>query len=56
MTPSEPRSGISRSHIGGRTICAHDAGETRRFVCWYGEMASGSSEVLASATADIPEL
>ena len=32
----------------------YDALETRRFVTWYGEMASGSSQRLASATASIP--
>jgi hypothetical protein len=32
---------------------AYDAVETRRFVTWYGEMASGSSQLLASATTAI---
>lgn len=33
---------------------AYDATETRRFVSWYGEMAGGSSQRLASAAATIP--
>jgi hypothetical protein len=33
-----------------QNLRAYDAMETRRFVTWYGQMASGSSEVLASAT------
>jgi hypothetical protein len=32
----------------------YDATETRRFVTWYDAMASGSSQVLASATASVP--
>jgi hypothetical protein len=32
----------------------YDASETRRFVGWYDEMASGSSQALASAAAVIP--
>jgi hypothetical protein len=32
---------------------AYDASEPRRFVAWYGEMAHGSTQVLASATASI---
>jgi hypothetical protein len=33
-----------------QNLRAYDAKETRRFVTWYDEMASGSSQVLASAT------
>ena len=36
-----------------QNLQAYDAMETRRFVNWYDEMASGSSQVLASATASI---
>ena len=38
------------SYRWAQNLRAYDAMETRRFVSWYGEMASGSSEVLASAT------
>jgi hypothetical protein len=37
-----------------QNLRAYDAMETRRFVDWYDEMASGSSQVLASATASLP--
>ena len=37
-----------------QNLRAYDAAETRRFVKWYDEMASGSSQVLASAVATIP--
>jgi hypothetical protein len=33
---------------------AYDAMETRRFVTWYSEMASGSSQLLVSTTTSIP--
>ena len=51
---SLPSSATSRSHSGGRRTCGPTTRmETRRFVTWYDEMASGSSQVLASATASI---
>jgi hypothetical protein len=37
-----------------QNLGAYDAKETRRFVKWYDEMASGSSQLLASAMASIP--
>jgi hypothetical protein len=36
-----------------QNLRAYNARETRRFVNWYDEMASGSSQVLASATISI---
>jgi hypothetical protein len=36
-----------------QNLRAYDATETRRFVTWYDEMASGSSQVLATATASV---
>ena len=36
-----------------QNLRAYDATETRRFVNWYDEMASGSSQVLASAMASM---
>ena len=42
------------SYRWAQNLRAYDASETRRFVKWYDEMASGSSQVLASATAAIP--
>jgi hypothetical protein len=36
-----------------QNLRAYDAMETRRFVTWYDEMASASSQVLSSATASI---
>lgn len=41
------------SYRWARNLRAYDAMETRRFVKWYDAMASGSSEVLASATASM---
>ena len=41
------------SYRWAQNLRAYDAMETRRFVNWYGEMATGSSQVLASATASI---
>lgn len=41
------------SHRWARNLRAYDAVETRRFVKWYDDMASGSSQVLASATASM---
>jgi hypothetical protein len=41
------------SYRWAQNLRAYDANETRRFVKWYDEMASGSSQVLASATAAI---
>jgi hypothetical protein len=41
------------SYRWAQNLRAYDAMETRRFVNWYDEMASGSSQVLASATASI---
>ena len=37
-----------------QNLKAYDAGETRRFVSWYDAMSTGSSEVLARATASTP--
>jgi hypothetical protein len=42
------------SYRWAQNLRAYDASETRRFVKWYDEMASGSSQVLASAMAFIP--
>ena len=42
------------SYRWAQNLRAYEAMETRRFVKWYDEMASGSSQVLASATASIP--
>jgi hypothetical protein len=42
------------SYRWAQNLRAYNATETRRFVNWYDEMASGSSQVLASATAFIP--
>ena len=42
------------SYRWAQNLRAYDAMETRRFVNWYDAMASGSSQVLASATASIP--
>jgi hypothetical protein len=41
------------SYRWAQNLGAYDASETRRFVTWYDEMASGSSQVLVSATASI---
>jgi hypothetical protein len=41
------------SYRWAQNLRAYDAMETRRFVNWYDEMASGSSQVLASATASV---
>jgi hypothetical protein len=41
------------SYRWAQNLRAYEAAETRRFVNWYDEMASGSSQVLASATASI---
>ena len=41
------------SYRWAQNLRAYDAMETRRFVNWYDEMATGSSQVLASATASI---
>ena len=37
-----------------QNLKAYDAGETRRFVSWFEGMSSGSSTVLARATASLP--
>jgi hypothetical protein len=37
-----------------QNLRSYEAMETRRFVDWYDEMASGSSQVIASATTSIP--
>jgi hypothetical protein len=42
------------SYRWAQNLRAFDASETRRFVNWYDEMASASSQILASATASIP--
>jgi hypothetical protein len=42
------------SYRWAQNLRAYEAMETRRFVKWYDEMASDSSQVLASATASIP--
>jgi hypothetical protein len=42
------------SYRWAQNLRGYDAIETRRFVNWYDQMASGSSQVLASATASIP--
>jgi len=42
------------SYRWAQNLRAYDATEPRRFVHWYDEMASGSSQVLASTTATIP--
>ena len=36
-----------------QNLRVYDAAETRRFVTWYDEMASGSSQVLVSATTSV---
>jgi hypothetical protein len=41
------------SYRWAQNLRAYDAMETRRFVNWYDGMASGSSQVLASATASV---
>jgi hypothetical protein len=41
------------SYRWAQNLRAYDAVETRRFVTWYGEMASGSSQVLASVTTSV---
>ena len=41
------------SYRWAQNLRPYNAMETRRFVNWYDEMASGSSQVLASATASI---
>ena len=43
------------SYRWAQNLRAYDAGETRRFVNWYDEMASGSSQVLASVTTTTPQ-
>jgi hypothetical protein len=42
------------SYRWAQNLRPYDAMETQRFVKWYDQMASGSSQVLASATASIP--
>jgi hypothetical protein len=42
------------SYRWAQNLRAYDARETQRFVQWYDQMASGSSQVLASAAASIP--
>ena len=41
------------SYRWAQNLRSYEATETRRFVNWYDEMASGSSTVLASAAASI---
>jgi hypothetical protein len=41
------------SYRWAQNLRAYDAAETRRFVSWYNDMASGSSEVLASAMLSV---
>ena len=41
------------SYRWAHNLRAYDAMETRRFAKWYDEMASGSSQVLASMTATV---
>jgi hypothetical protein len=42
------------SYRWAQNLRAYDAMETRRFVGWYDAMASGSSQVLVSATTSVP--
>jgi hypothetical protein len=42
------------SYRWAQNLSTYNARETLRFVKWYDEMASGSSQVLASAVASIP--
>jgi len=42
------------SYRWAQNLRGYDAMEVLRFVTWYDEMASGSSQVLASATTSIP--
>lgn len=37
-----------------QNLRAYDAGETRRFVTWFDAMSTGSSVVLAQASASVP--